>query len=210
MKWIVFDAMGVIFEVGDDTNDLLVPYIQERVAVSRERINDLYLRASLGEMSSREFWEKVGLGDGHPRIEREYLETRLTLDAGFLPTARLLAREFSLALLSNDLKEWSAYLRGKHGLEDLFKVVVVSGEVGLRKPDPRIYGLLLEKTGAAATDCALVDDLKRNLRPAAEAGMRTVWFAREEDKEDFAPDFEVRDFAELARMAPRLFDRGSL
>jgi hypothetical protein len=40
--------------------------------------------------------------------------------------------------------------------------------------------------------------------------MRTVWFAREEDREDFAPDFEARDFAELARIAPQLFDRGSL
>lgn len=29
-KWIIFDAMGVIFEVGDDTNDLLVPYIQNK------------------------------------------------------------------------------------------------------------------------------------------------------------------------------------
>ena len=42
-KWVVFDAMGVIFEVGDDTNDLLVPFVQEHHRISKERINELYI-----------------------------------------------------------------------------------------------------------------------------------------------------------------------
>ncbi len=207
MRWIVFDAMGVIFEVPDDTNDLLVPYIQERRAtVSSEQINDAYLRASLGQISSQRFWQEVGLGDRYPDIERDYLDTRLTLDPEALPVFRELGRRFSLGILSNDVKEWSAYLRRKHGLDDLIKVAIISGEVGCRKPDARIYEILLAKTGAAPADCAMVDDRTRNLRAAAGAGMRTVWFAREQDGEGFAPDFEVRSFKELARIAPRLFE----
>jgi len=38
-RWIIFDAMGVIFEVGDDTNELLVPFVQERNReITREAI----------------------------------------------------------------------------------------------------------------------------------------------------------------------------
>ena len=45
--------MGVIFEVGDDTNDLLVPYIQKRNnMIPREKINEMYTKASLGEILS--------------------------------------------------------------------------------------------------------------------------------------------------------------
>jgi len=52
-KWIIFDVMGVIFEVGDDTNDLLVPYIQKRKdMISTEKINEMYTKASLGKILS--------------------------------------------------------------------------------------------------------------------------------------------------------------
>lgn len=206
MKWIVFDVMGVIFEVGDDTNDLLVPYIQERnQAISSERINALYLSASLGQMPSSAFWQQVGLGDKYPGIERDYLNTRLTIDPGFLAAAQALSQQFSLAILSNDVKEWSEYLRHKHGLNDLFKAIVVSGEVGLRKPDPRIYQIVLERTGAPPSHCALVDDMLRNLQPAAQIGMRTVWFARTEAEPPFAANYQVHSFAELAQIAQRIF-----
>lgn len=77
MKWIVFDAMGVVFEVSDDTNDLLVPFVRERGGCeSRERINELYRQASLGQMTSAQFWREISLGDEYPGIETEYLDTR--------------------------------------------------------------------------------------------------------------------------------------
>ena len=204
--------MGVIFEVGDDTNDLLVPYIQERnQAMSSERINALYLSASLGQMPSHAFWQQVGLADKYPGIERDYLNTRLTIDPGFLATAQALSQHFSLAILSNDVKEWSAYLRHKHGLDQLFKTIVVSGEVGLRKPDPRIYQVLLERTGAPPSRCALVDDRLRNLQPAAQMGFKTVWFTRATadpalaPTEASAPGYQIHSLAELTGLAPRLF-----
>jgi len=206
IRWIVSDVMGVIFDVGDDTNDLLVPYIRERPpAVSSERINALYLRASLGEISSERFWEEVGLGDGYPDVERDYLDTRLSVDPEAAPVFRELGRRFSLGILSNDVKEWSAYLRRKHGLDDLLKVAVISGEVGLRKPDRRIFEILLERTGASPSECAIVDDLTRNLQAAAQLGMKTVHFLRGGEGGAFAADWQVRSLRELASLADRLF-----
>ena len=105
--------MGVIFEVGDDNNDLLVPFVQECREISRERINELYYEASLGLISPEQFWRGVGLGADYPDIETEYLDTRLTLDRGFKVAAARLAGRYALGLLSNDIAEWSAYLRRK-------------------------------------------------------------------------------------------------
>jgi putative hydrolase of the HAD superfamily len=56
----------------------------------------------------------------------------------------------------------------------LFDVVVLSGQVGLRKPDPRIYALTAARLGVAAARCVVVDDVAGNVRGAAAAGMTGV------------------------------------
>jgi putative hydrolase of the HAD superfamily len=59
-------------------------------------------------------------------------------------------------------------------LTELFDGVVISGEVGFRKPAPEIYALGAERIGLAPEVCVFVDDLPFNLSPAAELGMATV------------------------------------
>ena len=59
-------------------------------------------------------------------------------------------------------------------LHERFDAVIVSGEVGIRKPDPAIYLVAAEKVGLAAGACVLVDDVAANLPPAAELGMATI------------------------------------
>jgi epoxide hydrolase-like predicted phosphatase len=57
---------------------------------------------------------------------------------------------------------------------ELFDGVVISGEVGLRKPDPRIYALGAQAVDLPPETCVFVDDLRGNLKPARELGMATV------------------------------------
>ncbi len=57
---------------------------------------------------------------------------------------------------------------------ELFDGVVISGEVGLRKPDPAIYALGARAIGVEPDACVLVDDLIWNLEPAQALGMATV------------------------------------
>lgn len=63
-----------------------------------------------------------------------------------------------------------------HGLRDLldFDVVVESSVVGLRKPDPRIYHLVLDELGVDASDAVFLDDLGVNLKPARALGLTTI------------------------------------
>jgi putative hydrolase of the HAD superfamily len=59
-------------------------------------------------------------------------------------------------------------------IADLFDGVVISGEEGFRKPDPRMYELGAQRIGVAPTECVFVDDLTFNLEPARELGMAVV------------------------------------
>jgi putative hydrolase of the HAD superfamily len=74
-------------------------------------------------------------------------------------------------LVSNSWGE-EGYDRTRFG--ELFDVLVISGEIGIRKPAPEIYALAAERLGRAPERCVFVDDLPGNLKPAAAIGMATV------------------------------------
>lgn len=59
-------------------------------------------------------------------------------------------------------------------LSELFDAMVISGDVGLRKPDPQIYLLGAARIGLPPGDCVFVDDLPGNLVPAARLGMAVI------------------------------------
>jgi epoxide hydrolase-like predicted phosphatase len=57
------------------------------------------------------------------------------------------------------------------GWDELFDAVVISGEVGLRKPEPAIYRLAADRLGMRPDECVFVDDIAANVRAAVDAGM---------------------------------------
>jgi epoxide hydrolase-like predicted phosphatase len=59
----------------------------------------------------------------------------------------------------------------RDGWDALFDAVVISGEVGLRKPDPAIYALAAERMDLPPEQIVFVDDLRPNVRAAVAAGM---------------------------------------
>jgi len=56
----------------------------------------------------------------------------------------------------------------------LFDHVIESAKLGLRKPDPRIYRMMVEAIGVDPKHCVYLDDLGVNLKPAREMGMTTI------------------------------------
>jgi epoxide hydrolase-like predicted phosphatase len=73
---------------------------------------------------------------------------------------------------------WGTRRYDRAMLAELFDGVVISGEIGIRKPAPEIYVLGAEAIGLAPEACVYVDDLPFNLTPAAELGMATVHHQR--------------------------------
>jgi len=56
----------------------------------------------------------------------------------------------------------------------MFEVVIESAKVGIRKPDPRIYEMACSELGVDPNDCAYLDDLGINCKPAAHLGMTAI------------------------------------
>lgn len=155
------------------------------------------MRASLGKISSREFWHELGFVNGYEQIEREYLDTCLTLDGEFISIAEELGAEYDLAVLSIDVKEWGKYLREKYNLDRFFREVVISGEVKCRKPDYGIYDILFSRLNVNPQDCVFIDDRYKNLKTASEKGLKTIRFCREPQEKTFEPDAEINSFTQL-------------
>jgi len=59
-------------------------------------------------------------------------------------------------------------------LEELFDAVVISGDVGLHKPQPEIFRLGAERIGVPPEECVFVDDLRENCAGAEEVGMTAI------------------------------------
>ncbi|HEX6677154.1 MAG TPA: HAD family phosphatase [Actinomycetes bacterium] len=103
-------------------------------------------------------------------IERMFSHTR---PAPEVAEVVLAARRAGIrtGLLSNS---WGEGRYERDRFAELFDGVVISGEVGLRKPQPAIYTLAASSIGVEPEACVFVDDLYHNLEPARELGMATV------------------------------------
>jgi epoxide hydrolase-like predicted phosphatase len=134
----------------------------------------LLIDLETGRMAESEFEPKFAQILGV--IEAEGLIDRLF--AGSRPdepmvAAVLAARRAGVktGLISNS---WGTRRYDRVQLKELFDGVVISGEVGMRKPAPEMYKLGAERIGVSPAACVFVDDLPFNLEPAAELGMATI------------------------------------
>lgn len=81
-----------------------------------------------------------------------------------------------VGMLSNMPPAWDPYWRRMVVPQGLFRELVLSGELGLRKPDPRIFAVATRRSGLPAERNILVDDLEANCAGARAAGWRAVRF----------------------------------
>jgi HAD superfamily hydrolase (TIGR01509 family) len=180
-RCLFIDAMGVLYASGDDVGDLLVPFCREKGStINAGEILRIYVDASLGKFNSTELWKKAGLARNW---DEEYVK-RYSLNPHVPETLALLKEKgYRLYCLSNDVAEWSLLLRKRFSLEGHFNGWIVSGEEGIRKPDPAIYDLALAKTGFNQENCLFIDDRVENLKVAKEKGMKVLKFGNRPDGE---------------------------
>ena len=117
------------------------------------------------------FGERIGVSDTDGLVGR--------LFGGVGPDERMLEavrrageQGINCGLISNS---WGAGLSYDMSLlDELFDGIVISGEVGMHKPEPAIYILGAERIGLHAEDCVFVDDLRENCAGAEEVGMTAI------------------------------------
>jgi len=170
---VVFDAMGVLYSVGDDESELLIPYLRELGCVLGDaQIRRLYREASVGMMTSAQFWRECRvMGD-----EEEYC-SRHALTPGMEDLlADLHGEGVSLGCLSNDVSEWSRLLRERFGLEAWIQTWAISGDLRVRKPDPAAFRALVGLSGVPLDHMIFFDDNDTNVEAALRCGMDAIRF----------------------------------
>jgi putative hydrolase of the HAD superfamily len=199
IKCVVFDVMGVILVEGHDVTNLLIPFIERECGCNdKEEIYKRYREASLGIISAKEFWK--GISNNYPEIQWKYLNICFEVDPQFFPIVRKLKKKYLLAILSNDVGEWSKYLRDRYDYDRFFEEIVVSSDFQSRKPDEKIYRVLIGRLKSHEIEpqkCILIDDRLKNLKTAKDLGMKTIHFEREYDSFTFHPDFSIKTLGEL-------------
>ena len=112
------------------------------------------------------------------RLYRDGWESML--HGEFPGTVALLMKLKKLGYGIYGLTNWSAetfpIARSKYPVLHRFDGIVVSGQEKLIKPDPKIFGILLERYGLNAGECIFIDDSPANIETAARLGFNTVLF----------------------------------
>jgi putative hydrolase of the HAD superfamily len=141
---------------------------------------DLWDDWATGRTDESTFWRRalvrrdVDVPDPAPLIET--VAHAVELDPAVFAIAQELRRRYKLALLTNNTHEWLRISLTRYPLVDLFPVIVSSADVGMRKPDPRIYQQTCERLGVTPAECLFIDDRSRNTKAAEALGMRAIVF----------------------------------
>ena len=191
VRAVALDAMGVIFPVPDDLRDLLIPFLRSKGStVTDEAIIDAFRACYRNGAPASSIWQCAGLDAGNTAIEDEYLAS-YTLNEGVIEFLEAMqAAVVPVYGLSNDVGEWARKRLPRLGLDGLFEAWVFSSEVRSPKPEPAIYGHLLEMLPCPPEACVFVDDRAANLDAARAPGLQTLLFgARSDEKHDAVQDF---------------------
>ena len=180
---VIFDCFGVLTTDGwkQIRTDVL------KTDDERQEADDLDRMVNSGLMGYDEFVERVA-----KLIDQPITETRARLvdtaanERLFTYIRDTIKPHYKLGLLSNAADNWLDNLFAPWQVE-LFDTVVLSCEVGMVKPDPRIYDLTAMKLGYLPEECLFVDDIERFVTAAIDVGMHGVVFT---DTDTFTREFE--------------------
>ncbi len=175
LRLVVLGGIGVVWDAGGDPEGLLVPFVREQGGVvDPGEVADRYRAASLGQMSSEDFWASVGVSGSHEALDAAYL-SRVRMRADVLPFLdRMEQRGMPVACLTNAVLAWSELLRRRFVLEGRIEPWVASGGVGARKPSQAMFEALRRMSGVAFGDMLLIDSDPSTLEAARGLGMSTV------------------------------------
>jgi putative hydrolase of the HAD superfamily len=139
--------------------------------------------ASSGEILEEAHWQAVAKVLGVSRPEADTIIDEFfsgdRADTALLDFLRSLRPERKVGLISNAWSGLREFIT-RQKFEDVFDEMIISAEVGLMKPDPRIYRLALKKLGALPEESVFLDDVLVNVEAARSVGMNAIHFTQPE------------------------------
>jgi putative hydrolase of the HAD superfamily len=179
----IWDMGGVIVRTEERTSR---QQMAARMGMSYEDLTDLvfysqsaYL-ASLGKITTIQHWDTVRTtlklpDEEFARVPDEFWGGD-RLDIDLVNSIRSLRPHYKTALLSNAWDDLRDMLVNRWQISDAFDQIIISAEVGVMKPDPRIYQIALERLQVKPSEAVFIDDFEENLEGARNVGLQTIHF----------------------------------
>lgn len=180
MKNVVFDLGRVVF--AQDPAKSTAEFKQFFSYVSLTPMPQFWTDYDMGVLSFDQVAEELAAYRGvEPEFAREMITIAIGKQETIRPTEKLIdelkAAGYKLYVLSNMSREFIDFLRNQKVYEN-FDGDVVSCEVGIVKPMPEIYDLLLKRFDLDPAETIFIDDRKENVDAAAAKGIATFHFDR--------------------------------
>lgn len=134
------------------------------------------------------------IGDDFVRLTTEYFSV--------LPyaaeTVRYLARKYPLTIVSNGFVEVQYDKIRRSGLQDCFRYVVLSEEVGVQKPDPAIFERALQLNRLTADEVVMVgDSFMSDIQGAINAGIDQIWIQQNDIDDNRPSTYKISSIRQL-------------
>jgi putative hydrolase of the HAD superfamily len=160
--------------------------LASRFGMTLEEIEDFVFHgesgdlAQRGEISLEQHWEnqrnKLGLSPEEMQAFREQFWQGDRLDTDLVAYIRRLRQSYKTGLLSNAFSDLRRVVTELWDFADAFDEMIISAEVGLVKPDPRIYRLALDRLGVAPEAAVFIDDFTPNVEGARAMNINAIHF----------------------------------
>jgi epoxide hydrolase-like predicted phosphatase len=160
--------------------------LAERAGLSYDALNklvfdtDTAIQATLGKVTTEEHWGNVRNLLDIPAEELAEVEKYFwggdSIDTELVDYIRQKRPHYKTGLLSNAWDDLRHYLENEWEIADAFDEMIISAEVGVAKPDPRIYNITLQRLGVAPQEAVFVDDYPDNVEGARRLGIHAIHF----------------------------------
>lgn len=181
VKVILFDLGGVLFTNGSKKFNIAI--------ASRYNLDDDFVKSvSNGEIGSKyreskitrdEFWklflQTLNIHEHPDDLEKEWI-SYYDLIEGTRDIIFELSKKYKVYYLSDNVKERVDKLDERFGFLKWFVDGIFSHDVGVRKPNPKIYEYAIQKVGVNPDEIVFVDDKESSLIPARQMGITTILF----------------------------------
>jgi putative hydrolase of the HAD superfamily len=180
---IYFDIGGVLVRTD---NRLPRQQLAARLTTTYENLSELVFggehgrRAQLGEITTEQQWAYVCQQVGWPIADWRNLESEFfrgdSLDTTLLDFVRALHRRYKTGIISNAFDDVRRVAMERWGADQVFDTMIFSAEVGIAKPDARIFHLALQALNVQPAEAIFVDDFAHNVEGARAVGMHAIRF----------------------------------
>ncbi len=189
LKAIIFDLGGVLVRTEDTEPRTTLGLRYGKSYTEMDEIvfgSESSKRASLGKISEDEHMRLVLRSLNIPETDEEVSKFHAAffggdrVDENLIHQIRALRADYTTAILSNAWDGMRGYVEDRWQIADAFDEVFISAELGIAKPHPKIYKVVLDKLACAPQEAVFVDDFIENVEAARKLGMHGIHFQEPE------------------------------